>query len=132
MGKRHSEPELRSGLGIVLEREIRRSGLSLNEFSKRASVPSATISKLVNGQQRSASRRTLAKLATFLGRETWHLEMLGSNIPVDFSGLPEPETPPGVLELEMAIERAIDEDPRIPPKRKRWLKQCVELARSAG
>jgi hypothetical protein len=32
----------------------------------------------------------------------------------------------------MAIERAIDEDPRIPPKRKRWLKQCVELARSAG
>ena len=126
------EPALRSGLAIFLDREIRRSGLSLNEFSRRAGVSPATISKLVNGQQRSASRRTLEKLAKFLGHDLWGLELLAADIEVDFSGLPEPEPPPGVLELEMAIERAIDEDTRIPPKRKRWLKQCVELARSAG
>jgi transcriptional regulator with XRE-family HTH domain len=129
---RNEEPALRSGLGVFLDREIRRSGLSLNEFGRRAGVSPATISKLVNGQQRSASRRTLEKLAEFLGHDLWGLELLGADIDVDLAGLPEPESPPGVLELEMAIERAIGEDPRIPPKRKRWLKQCVELARSAG
>ena len=94
----------------------------------------ATVSKLVNGQQRSANPRTLEKLAKVLDREPWQLEFLGADIPVDLSvsDIPEAEAPPGVLELETAIEYAIDADPRIPPKRKRWLKQCVELARSAG
>jgi transcriptional regulator with XRE-family HTH domain len=124
--------KLRSALGVLLEREIARSGLSLNDFSRRAGVSPATASKLVNGQQRSASPRTLGKLAKVLDREPWQLEFLGADIPVDLSDIPEAAAPPGVLELGTAIEYAIDADPRIPPKRKRWLKQCVELARSAG
>jgi len=121
---------LRGALGVLLEQEIARSGLSLNEFAKRAGVSPATLSRLVNGEQRSAQRTTLEKLARFLGDETWHLELLASDIPLDKAELPEVDSPPGVLELELAIEREIDNDQRIPPKRKKWLKQCVEFART--
>jgi len=118
-------------LGVLLEQEIARSRLSLNEFAKRARVSPATLSRLVNGEQRSAQRSTLEKLARFLGDETWHLELLASDIPLDKAELPEVDSPPGVLELELAIEREIDNDQRIPPKRKKWLKQCVQFARTA-
>lgn len=116
---------------MFLEDQISGSRLSLNEFAKRAGVSPATLSRLVNGEQRSAQRPTLEKLARSLGYELWHLELLGSDLPVDKAELPEVDTPPGVLELELAIERAIDQDQRIPPKRKKWLKQCVEFARTA-
>jgi len=122
---------LRSALGVLLEQEITRSRLSLNEFAKRAGVSPATVSRLVNGEQRSAQRATLEKLAKLLGDETWHLELLGSDIPMDKADLPEVDSPPGVLELELPLERAIDQDQRIPPTRKKWLKQCVEFARTA-
>jgi transcriptional regulator with XRE-family HTH domain len=131
MTREHNEPELRGGLGILLEREIKRAGLTLNEFSRRAGVSPATVSRLVNGQQRSAEKATLDKLAAFLGREPWHLEMLGTGVPMDYSRLPQVESPAGILELELAVEREIDRDQRIPPKRKKWLKQCVEFARTA-
>jgi len=127
----HREPALRSALGVFLERELRRSGLSLNEFSRRAGVLPATVSKLVNGQQQSASRATLAKLAKVVGCETWELEFLGSDIRIDWSDFPEVTPPSGVVELQSAIERAIDQDARIPPTRKRWLKEIVNLARTA-
>jgi transcriptional regulator with XRE-family HTH domain len=122
---------LRSALGVLVEQEIARSRLSLNEFAKRAGVSPATVSRLVNGEQRSAQRATLEKLAKLLGDETWHLELLGSDIPMDKAELPEVDSPPGVLELELPLERAIDQDQRIPPTRKKWLKQCVEFARTA-
>ena len=122
---------MRSGLGIFLEREIARTGISLNEFARRADVSPATLSRLVNGQQRSANRTTLEKIAKALGHDAWGLELLSTPIKVNFSELPEVESPPGVLELELAVERAIEQDARIPPKRKKWLKQCVEFARTA-
>ena len=123
---------LRSALGVLLEQEIRKSGLSLSEFSRRAGVLPATVSKLVNGEQRSVNQKTMQKLATFLGRKVWHIEFLGAQEPLDADHMPEPHVPPAVAELLCSIEGAIDADPRIPPKRKRWLKQCVQLARSAG
>jgi transcriptional regulator with XRE-family HTH domain len=122
---------MRSGLGIFLEREIMRAGVSLNEFARRANVSPATLSRLVNGQQRSANRATLEKIAKALGDDVWGLELLSTPIHVDYSDLPDVESPPGVRELELAIERAIEQDARIPPKRKKWLKQCVEFARNA-
>ena len=122
---------MRSGLGIFLEREITRAGVSLNEFARRASVSPATLSRLVNGQQRSANHATLEKIAKALGHDVWGLELLGTPIHVDYSDFPEVESPPAMRELELAIEREIDKDARIPPRRKKWLKQCVEFARTA-
>ncbi|MBM3474095.1 MAG: helix-turn-helix domain-containing protein [Armatimonadetes bacterium] len=126
---------MRSGLGILLEREIERRGLTVKEFAEGAGVPERVVLRLVRAQQRSAQRPTLEKLAAATGSELWHLEMLGSPIKVDYSGLPDVETPPGVLEIERklakALDQAIQRDPTIPPKRKKWLKQCVEFARTA-
>ena len=124
------EAQLRGALGILLEREIEKSGLSLNDFSRRAGVLPATMSRLVNGQQRSATRATLAKLAVATGHDAESLEFLAADIPIDWSGFPEVTPPPGVVELQSEIERAIDTDSRISPRKKRWLKQCVEMARN--
>lgn len=124
-----NELQTRSALAVLIEREVARSGLSLTRFAREAGVSPATVSKLINGEQRSAHRPTLEKLAKYLGHEVWGLELLGADIPVDVPGLPEVEPPQGVLQLNSALEQAIDADTMIPPKRKKWLKQCVELAR---
>lgn len=122
----------RSALGVFIEQELKKSGLSLNRFSKRAGVQPATVSNLINGEQQSANKKTLGKLAKALGREVWHLELLTSDAPIDVEGLARPTTPPGVLRAQSALEEAIDEDPTIPPRRKKWLKQCVEMSRISG
>ena len=69
---------MRSGLGILLEQEIERRGLSVKEFAEGAGVSATVILRLVRGQQRSAKLPALERIAQFLGCEVWGLEMLGS------------------------------------------------------
>jgi transcriptional regulator with XRE-family HTH domain len=123
---------LRSPLGLALERYRHAKGLGMNELARLAKLDPAQLSRLEGGHQVSAHAATLRKLAkalevdvedltrtNTLGRgRGWTTENADE---VLLHGI----TPSPLHELESAIER----DPTIPRKRKKWLLECVTLAR---
>ena len=123
---------LRSPLGLTLERHRRAKGLGLNELARLAKVNPAQLSRLERAHQVSAHAATLRKLAkalevdvedlmslNALSRERgWTTEDADDLLLHGIAGQPGQD-----------IEAAIERDPTIPRKRKKWLLECLALAR---
>ena len=128
-----ADPPATGPLGHGPRRYRRAKGLGLNELARLAKVEPAQLSRLEGGHQVSAHAATLRKLAAALDVDVEHLMRLERSA-VRMPGRPKPPTKsssqisggrPVCSELESAIER----DPTIPRKRKKWLLECVALAR---
>jgi len=128
---------LRSVLGLALERYRLQKGLGLNELARLAEIDPAQLSRLEGGHQVSAHASTLRKLAGALDLNVEHLVRLRE---VSRRFVFTTATPDGAsAAVENAeefspvdISVAIEEDPTIPPERKKWLHDCVALVRRAG
>ena len=124
---------LRSPLGLAVERYRVAKGLGTNELARLAKVDPAQLSRLERGHQVSAHAVTLRKLAAALGVDVDHLARLNAlsrvrrwttdDAPQTVSHSTTQVTPPPDLDT------AIELDPTIPKKRKKWLRECVALAR---
>jgi len=124
---------LRSPLGLALEDYRRAKGWGLNELARIARVHPAQLSRLEGAHQVSAHASTLRKLATALEVDVDHLLRL-SELSRRYQW--STDTPDPILAeaaarsgLTCDVETAIERDPTIPPKRKKWLLECVALAR---
>jgi len=123
---------LRSPLGLALERYRRAKGLGLNELGRLAKVDPAQLSRLERAHQVSAHAATLRKLAKALEVDVEGLMRLSA---LSRERGWTTENADELLLYGMAaqpahdVETAIERDPTIPPKRKKWLLECVALAR---
>ena len=123
---------LRSPLGLALERHRRAKGLGLNEFARLAKVDPAQLSRLERAHQVSAHATTLRKLAKALEVDVEDLMRLNA---LSRERGWTAEDADGLLlhgigvEPGEDIEAAIERDRTIPQKRKKWLLECVALAR---
>ncbi len=124
---------MRSPLGLALERYRQAKGLGLNELARLAGVDPAQLSRLEGGHQVTAHAATLRKLAAALEVDVDHLARL--NEITRLYGWTTDSTDEHVRETvakalaARKIETAIEEDPSIPAGRKKWLRECVALAR---
>jgi transcriptional regulator with XRE-family HTH domain len=123
---------LRSPLGLALERYRRAKGLGLNELARLAKLDPAQLSRLEGGHQVSAHAATLRKLARALEVDLEHLLRL-ADLSRDRGWTTEDADEVllhGIATApEADIESAIERDPTIPRKRKKWLLECLALAR---
>jgi transcriptional regulator with XRE-family HTH domain len=124
--------KLRSPLGFTLQRYRRAKGLGLNELARLAKVDPAQLSRLENASQVSAHATTLRKLAKVLELDIELLMRLST-----MSGKDEWTTDnaeelllQSVPSSKSELDAAIEQDPTIPKSRKKWLHECVALARS--
>lgn len=123
--------KLRSPLGVALERYRRAKGMGLNELARKAKVDPAQLSRLEGASQVSAHATTLRKLAKALDMDIELLMRLNS-ISRDHEWTTENADDlllEGLAAPVARVEAAIENDPSIPPKRKKWLLECVALAR---
>lgn len=124
---------MRSPLGMALEDYRQAKGLGLNELARIASIDPAQLSRLEGGHQVTAHAATLRKLAAALDVDVDHLARL--NEITRLYGWTTDSTDEDVRETvakalaARTIKTAIESDPSIPTRRKKWLLQCVELAR---
>ena len=123
---------LRSPLGLALERYRRAKGLGLNELARLAEVGPGQLSRLERAHQVSAHAATLRKLAKALEVDLEDLMRL--NALSREHGWTTEDADELLLhaiagQSGQNIEAAIERDPTIPQERKRWLLQCVALAR---
>jgi len=124
---------LRGPLGMALGRYRMAKGLGLNELARLAKVDPAQLSRLEGGGQGTAHATTLRKLAKVLEVDAEHLMRLAA-ISRAYAWTTESTDEEFVAALRKAgelagVETAIQRDPTIPPKRKKWLLECVSLAR---
>jgi transcriptional regulator with XRE-family HTH domain len=122
---------LRSPLGLALERYRFSKGLGVNELARLANVDPAQISRLEGGHQVSAHASTLRKLAEALEVDADHLARLNALSRVRrWTTGDEPQlVAEDARQAPYDIETLIEIDPTIPKKRKKWLRECVALAR---
>jgi transcriptional regulator with XRE-family HTH domain len=141
-GRRSGKPaerpvvRLRSVLGLALEEYRQAKGLGLRELADKAGLDPAQLSRLERGHQVSAHAATLRKLAEVLEVEPKVLLQLAE------SSREQRWTTEGVVatapsaesgkQTDCTVEVAIEQDRSIPPKQKRWLRECVNIARLAG
>jgi transcriptional regulator with XRE-family HTH domain len=122
---------MRSVLGMALEEYRLAKGLGLNELAKLAAIEPAQLSRLEGGHQATARAATLRRLAAALDVEVDHLMRLAH------SSRKFPITTAVVERIHREanegadVSAAIERDPTIPAERKRWLHECVALARMA-
>ena len=122
----------RSPLGLALGRYRMAKGLGLNELARLAKVDAAQLSRLEGASQVSAHAATLRKLAKALEVDVEHLMRLAA---LSRERGWTTENADEVLlhgvtaQPAQKVEAAIQQDPTIPPKRKKWLLECVSLAR---
>jgi transcriptional regulator with XRE-family HTH domain len=122
---------MRSVLGMALEEYRTAKGLGLNELAKLAGVEPAQLSRLEGGHQVTARASTLRKLAVALDVEVDHLMRLAESsrkFPITTAVLERIER---AADEQSDVSTAIERDPTIPAERKRWLHECVALARMA-
>jgi transcriptional regulator with XRE-family HTH domain len=122
---------LRSALGMALEEYRLAKGLGLNELAKLAGVQAAQLSRLEGGHQITARASTLRKLAAALDVEVDHLMRLAASSKVLPQTVADMDSVYGVAGEQSDVSAAIERDPTIPAERKRWLHECVALARMA-
>lgn len=123
---------LRSPLGLALERYRRAKGLGLNELARLAKVDPAQLSRLERAHQVGAHAATLRKLAKALEVDVEDLMRL--NALTRERGWTTEDADELLLhgitgQPGQGIEAAIERDPTIPQKRKKWLLECLALAR---
>jgi transcriptional regulator with XRE-family HTH domain len=124
---------MRSPLGLALERYREVKGLGVNELARIAGIDPAQLSRLEGGHQVTAHAATLRKLAAALDVDVDHLARLNEvsrlyGWTTDTTDEDVRETVAKALAARK-IETAIESDPSIPTKRKKWLLECVALAR---
>ncbi len=124
---------LRSPLGLALARYRMAKGLGLNELARLAKVDRSQLSRLEGAKQVSAHAATLRKLAKALEVDVEHLMRLAA-VSRAHAWTTDSADEEFVSALEetggpMGVEVAIKKDPTIPPGRKKWLLECVKLAR---
>ncbi len=119
---------LRSPLGLALARYRMAKGLGLNELARLAKVDRAQLSRLEGAQQVSAHAATLRKLAKVLEVDVEHLMRLAA-VSRERGWTTEDADEVLLHSVATDVETAIQRDPTIPPKRKKWLLDCVTLAR---
>ena len=125
---------MRSPLGLALEDYRRAKGLGLNELARLAGIDPAQLSRLEGGHQVTAHAATLRKLAAALDVNVDHLARLNEVTRLygwTTADTTEEEVRETVAKALAArkIETAIESDPSIPTRRKKWLLECVALAR---
>lgn len=106
---------------MALDRYRRAKGLGLNELARLAKVEPAQLSRLEGGHQVSAHASTLRKLAAALDVDVDHLMRLAA-ISRAHAWTTESTD-------EDFVGALIVRDPTIPRKRKKWLLECLALAR---
>jgi transcriptional regulator with XRE-family HTH domain len=127
--------------GFIYDRR-RELGLTMAELAERAGLEASQISKLESGVQRTAHKHTLEKLAKALDSDPRVLRLLSLR-PRDPGrlGFPAHEEVMAQWRREKAkvarrsripIEDAIQADETIPPDKKAWLLECVQMARTAS
>jgi transcriptional regulator with XRE-family HTH domain len=122
---------LRSPLGFTLQRHRRAKGLGLNELARLAKVDPAQLSRLEGASQVSVHAATLRKLAKALDMDVELLMRLNA-LSREHEWTTENAEElllEGIALPATALEAAIERDPTIPRKRKKWLLECVALAR---
>ena len=117
---------------MALEEYRLAKGLGLNELAKLAGVQPAQLSRLEGGHQVSARANTLRKLAAALDVEVDHLMRLAAASRLLPRTVAEMDRAPRAAEEPTEVSAAIERDPTIPPDRKRWLQECVALARRSA
>ena len=119
---------LRSPLGLALGRYRMAKGLGLNELARLAKVDPAQLSRLEGASQVSAHARTLRKLAKALEVDVEHLMRLAA-LSRERAWTTENADEVLLHGVTTDLESAIKRDPTLSPKRKKWLLECVTLAR---
>jgi transcriptional regulator with XRE-family HTH domain len=122
---------LRSPLGLALERYRQAKGLGLNELARLAKVDPAQLSRLEGASQVSAHAATLRRLAKALDMDIELLMRLNA-LSREHDWTTENAEDlllEGIAAPATGVEAAIERDPTIPAKRKKWLRECVALAR---
>ena len=104
-------------------------GLGLNELAKRADIQPAQLSRLERGHQLSAHAATLRKIAKALGIKVAKLMQVQAWTTKDVANVLEEA---GVSIGPGAVEQSIINDPSISADRKKWLLECVSVARLSG
>jgi len=114
---------------MALEEYRLAKGLGLNELAKLAGVQPAQLSRLEGGQQVSARANTLRKLAAALNVEVDHLMRLAAASRLLPRTVGDLDRTHRAVQTPADVTAAIERDPTIPSDRKRWLHECVALAR---
>jgi len=119
---------LRSPLGLALGRYRMAKGLGLNELARLAKVDPAQLSRLEGASQVSAHAFTLRKLAKALEVDVEHLMRLAA-LSRERAWTTENADEVLLHGVTADLESAIQHDPTLSRKRKKWLLECVTLAR---
>ncbi len=125
--------QARTPLGLALSEYRQAKGWGINELARVAHVDPAQVSRLEGAHQVSAHASTLRKLAAALEVDVDHLLRL-NEISRRYqwrTDRPDPVIAEAAAKYGVPcdIETAIKADDSIPAKRKKWLIECVALAR---